>query len=144
MPKTHHAMTTCNHTIPDRSPPRSTRTTPSAVHQDRGVKCATGASSIEGIRYTTTKLRSYMHTVKIEALNLILSVLLILTEQVCVRTPKMCVHHCVRVCVYQYYYCVSVWMCVNSQVRLPLSTRLTCHLNPFCECVSLCVHVCVC
>ena len=36
---------TCNHTIPDRTPPRLTRTGPSAVHQDRGVKCATGASS---------------------------------------------------------------------------------------------------
>ena len=36
---------TSNHTIPDRSPPGSTRTTPSAVHQDGGVKCATGASS---------------------------------------------------------------------------------------------------
>ena len=28
------AMTTYNHTIPDRSPPGSTRTAPSAVHQD--------------------------------------------------------------------------------------------------------------
>ena len=45
LPKTHHAMTTHNHTIPDRSLPRSTRTVPSAVHQDGGVKCATGASS---------------------------------------------------------------------------------------------------
>ena len=34
-----------NHTIPDRSPPGSTRTAPSAVHQDGGVKHATGASS---------------------------------------------------------------------------------------------------
>ena len=38
-------MTTHNHTIPDRSPPESTRTEPSAVHQDGGVKCATGTSS---------------------------------------------------------------------------------------------------
>ena len=33
-----------NHTIPDRSPPGSTRTAPSAVHQDGDVKYATGAS----------------------------------------------------------------------------------------------------
>ena len=33
------------HAIPDRSPPGSTRTAPSAVHQDEGVKYATGASS---------------------------------------------------------------------------------------------------
>ena len=44
LPKTHHAMTTHNHTIPDRSPPGSTRTAPSAVHLDGGVKYATGAS----------------------------------------------------------------------------------------------------
>ena len=37
-------MTTHNHTIPDRSLPGSTRTAPSAVHQDGGVKRATGAS----------------------------------------------------------------------------------------------------
>ena len=36
MPETHHAMTTNNHTILDQSPPRSTRTAPSAIHQDRG------------------------------------------------------------------------------------------------------------
>ena len=36
---------TSNHTIPDRSPPGSTKTAPSAVHQDGGVKYATGASS---------------------------------------------------------------------------------------------------
>ena len=30
-------MTTYNHTIPDRSPPGSTRTAPSAGHQDGGV-----------------------------------------------------------------------------------------------------------
>ena len=45
VPKTHHAMTTHNHIILDRSLPGSTRTVPSAVHQDGGVKCATGASS---------------------------------------------------------------------------------------------------
>ena len=44
LPETHYAMTTHNHTIPDRSSPRSTRTAPSAVHQDGDVKCATGAS----------------------------------------------------------------------------------------------------
>ena len=38
-------METSNHTIPDRSPPGSTRTAPSAVHQAGTVKCATGASS---------------------------------------------------------------------------------------------------
>ena len=43
--KTHNAMTAHSHTIPDRSPPGSTRTAPSAVHQDGGVKYATGASS---------------------------------------------------------------------------------------------------
>ena len=36
---------TSDHVIPDRSPPRSTRTAPSAVHQDGGVKHAPGASS---------------------------------------------------------------------------------------------------
>ena len=41
-----HAMTTHNHTIPDRSLPGSTRTSPSAVHQDGGVKYATSASSM--------------------------------------------------------------------------------------------------
>ena len=45
LPKTHHPMTTHNHTTPDRSPSGSTRTAPSAVHQDGGVKYATGASS---------------------------------------------------------------------------------------------------
>ena len=45
MPVTHHVMKTTNHNIPDRSPPGSTRTAPSAVHQDGGVKYATGASS---------------------------------------------------------------------------------------------------
>ena len=38
-------MTTHNHTIPDRLLPGSTRTAPSAVHQDGGVKYASGASS---------------------------------------------------------------------------------------------------
>ena len=45
--KTHHAMTTHSHTIPDRSPPGSTRTAvhQDAFHQDGGVKYTTGASS---------------------------------------------------------------------------------------------------
>ena len=38
-------MTTHNHIIPDWSPPLSKRTAPSAVHQDGGAQCATGASS---------------------------------------------------------------------------------------------------
>ena len=38
-------MTTHNNTVPDRSLPGSTRTAPSAVHQDEGVKYATSASS---------------------------------------------------------------------------------------------------
>ena len=38
-------MKTSNNTIPDRSPPGSTRTAPSALHPDEGVKFATGASS---------------------------------------------------------------------------------------------------
>ena len=42
---THHMMKTRNNTIPDLSPPGSTRTVPSAVHQDGGVKYDTGASS---------------------------------------------------------------------------------------------------
>ena len=45
LPKTHHAMTTHNHTIPDRSSPGSTRTAPSAVLQEGVFKYATGASS---------------------------------------------------------------------------------------------------
>ena len=44
LPMTHHARSTHNHTIPDRSPSGSTRTAPSAVHRDR-VKYAIGASS---------------------------------------------------------------------------------------------------
>ena len=45
----HYVMKISNHTIPDQSPPRSTRTTPSTVYQDRGVKCATGeAAKIHG------------------------------------------------------------------------------------------------
>ena len=44
MPVTHHMMKTSNHKIPDRSPSR-TRTAPSTLHQDGGVKYATGASS---------------------------------------------------------------------------------------------------
>ena len=42
---THQMMKTSNHTIPDRSPPGLTRTTPSAVHKDEGVMDATCASS---------------------------------------------------------------------------------------------------
>ena len=42
---THHAVTTHNQTILDRLPPGSTRSAPSTVHQDGGVKYATGASS---------------------------------------------------------------------------------------------------
>ena len=42
---TDHAMMTSNHIIPDRSPPGSARTAPSAIHQDGGVKDATGSSS---------------------------------------------------------------------------------------------------
>ena len=45
MPVTHDVMKTSNYTIPDRSPPGSTRTAPSAIHQDGGVRYATGASS---------------------------------------------------------------------------------------------------
>ena len=37
-------MKTSNRTLPDRPPPGSTRTRPSAVHQDGGVKYATDAS----------------------------------------------------------------------------------------------------
>ena len=40
-----HMMNTSDHVTPDQSPPRSTRTAPSTVHQDRGVKYATSASS---------------------------------------------------------------------------------------------------
>ena len=36
LPRTHLSMTTNNHTIRDRSPPGSTRTAPSAGHQDGG------------------------------------------------------------------------------------------------------------
>ena len=45
MPVTHHVMKTSDHTIPHRSAPGSTRTTTSVVHQNGGVKYATGASS---------------------------------------------------------------------------------------------------
>ena len=41
----HHMMKTSNHILSDRSPLGSTRTSPSAVHQDGGVKHATGALS---------------------------------------------------------------------------------------------------
>ena len=42
---------TSNHTIPDQSTPGSTRTAPSAVHQDEGVKHST--SNIRGRENTT-------------------------------------------------------------------------------------------
>ena len=42
---THYVMKTSNHNIPDRPPPGSARTAPSALHQDGGVKYATGAAS---------------------------------------------------------------------------------------------------
>ena len=45
LPLSHHEMTTQNQNIPDRLPPGLTRTAPSAVHQDGGVKYATNASS---------------------------------------------------------------------------------------------------
>ena len=45
MPLTHHIVKVSSHTIPNRSPPGLTRTAPSAVRQDGGVKYATGASS---------------------------------------------------------------------------------------------------
>ena len=38
-------MTTNSQIIPDRSPPGLTKTAPSAVHHDGGVKHVTGASS---------------------------------------------------------------------------------------------------
>ena len=70
---THHVMKTSNHTIPDRSLPRSTRTTPSAVHQDRGVKYATGASSkIRGrdnITICTWNTRTLRATGKLQELT---------------------------------------------------------------------------
>ena len=45
LPLTHQVIKTSNHTVPDRTPPGSTTAVPSAVHQNRGVKNATGASS---------------------------------------------------------------------------------------------------
>ena len=45
LPVPHRRMKTSNNIIPDRSPPGSDRTALSAVHQDGGVKYATGASS---------------------------------------------------------------------------------------------------
>ena len=51
----HHDITTNNQTIPDRSPLGSKRTAPSAVHQNGGVKHATGApSKIRGRDNTIT------------------------------------------------------------------------------------------
>ena len=61
LPKTHHAMTTHNQTIPDRLPPRSIATAPSAGHQDGGVKCATGApSKIRGRDNITKRINTSM------------------------------------------------------------------------------------
>ena len=52
---THHMMKTCNHATSDRWLPVSTRTALSTVHQDGGIKYATGASSkICGRDYITT------------------------------------------------------------------------------------------
>ena len=45
LPSTHHVMKTSNHTILDRTPSRSTRRAPSAVHQDGDVRYVTDASS---------------------------------------------------------------------------------------------------
>ena len=52
----YHEMTSNNQIIPDGLPPRSTKTTPSAVHHDRGVKYATGARSriLERVRDSIT------------------------------------------------------------------------------------------
>ena len=54
MPVIHHVMKTSNHTIPDQLLPGSTRTTPSTIHQNRGVKYATGASSKMRRRHNIT------------------------------------------------------------------------------------------
>ena len=54
MPVTHHVMKTSNYTILERPLPESTRTAPSAVHQDGSVKYATGASSKTGGRGNIT------------------------------------------------------------------------------------------
>ena len=45
LPLSHREKETSNHTISDWLPPGLTRTTPSAIHQDRGIKHAIGASS---------------------------------------------------------------------------------------------------
>ena len=45
LPFSHREMTTNNQTVPDRLPPGLTRTAPSAVHQDGGIKQATGTPS---------------------------------------------------------------------------------------------------
>ena len=44
---------TNNHTIPDQSPPRLTGTMPFTIHQDGGVRHATGVSSKIDGRYNT-------------------------------------------------------------------------------------------
>ena len=64
-----------NRTIPDRSPPGSTRTAPSAVHHDGGVKYATGESSkIRGrdnITIGTWNTRTLRAAGKLQELSLI-------------------------------------------------------------------------
>ena len=73
LPVTHHVKTS-NHTIPDLSPPESTRTSPSAVHQDGGVKYATGAlSKIRGrdnITIDTWNTRTLRAAGKLQELTL--------------------------------------------------------------------------
>ena len=74
MPVTHHVMKTSNHTIPDQSPPRSTRTAPSAVHLDGGVKYATGAPSAtrgrDNITMDTRNTRTLRDAAKLQELTL--------------------------------------------------------------------------
>ena len=69
---THHVMKTSNHTIPDRPLPGSARTAPSAVHQDGGVKYATGASSKivdENITIGTWNTKTLRATGKLQELT---------------------------------------------------------------------------
>ena len=74
LPETHHAMTTHSHTIPDRSPPGSTRTATSAVHLDGGVKYATGAPSAtrgrDNITIDTWNTRTLRDAGKLQELTL--------------------------------------------------------------------------
>ena len=73
LPVTHHAMTTSSHTIPDRSPPGSTRTAPSAVHQEGGVKYAAGASSKlrgrDNVTVSTCNIRTQRAAGKLQELT---------------------------------------------------------------------------